>query len=194
MWQKIEIISKVIAAVGIPIVLLHMSNQLSAENKQRDVETKLIEIATDILSKDVVDQNTESKRLRKWAVDTINAYSIIKMDAETQSALVNRVQLPTAVSLPQQETVWAVVFGADRTLPQAQHEIRVTAPKAGVDGAEIVLRAGFYRSVVRFTDRDQAEAALEKLKAVRDSAYIVDMSTWCSNLVDQKNYQNCEGK
>lgn len=193
MWEKLEIISKIIAALLIPTFLGVLSMQLSAESKKLDVETKLIEIATNILDKDVVNQTEDSKKLRRWAVDVINSYSKIKMPEDVQSALVNNVPLPVAAST-HAETTWAVVFGADRTLASAQHEIKVTAKKAGIDNAEILLRGGFYRSVVIFVNKQDAEEARERLKPLSSGSYIVDLNQWCQSITDQKDHRTCVTK
>lgn len=51
-WQKLEVISKVVAAVFIPVAIAVLANNLAAANKQRDSEMKVVEIATAILSKE----------------------------------------------------------------------------------------------------------------------------------------------
>jgi len=190
MWTKIESISKILSALLIPVILVILSNQLSAESKQLDVETKLIEIATNILDKEVANQSEDHKKLRRWAVDVINSYSKIKMPESVQTALVNTVTLPAAESA-NSDTTWAVVFGADRTLVSAQHEIKVTAKKAGINNAEILLRAGFYRSVVIYVNKTDAEEAREKLKPLSSGAYIVDLARWCHNITEQKDHRTC---
>ncbi len=75
-WQKIEIASKAVAALFIPIALAFLGNQVATSNKQRDSEMKFVELATAILRQDPkTEQTSENRNLRLWAVEVINRYS-----------------------------------------------------------------------------------------------------------------------
>ena len=195
-WAKLETLSKVIAAIFIPVAIAWMGNQLSAFNKQKDTETKLIELATTILTKDSgPNPSEETKHLRNWAVGVINVYSGVPMNDTTKDALVSgSISLP-AKQLENQTTdaagTWGVVFGGDKTLEEAQYEIKHTAKSVGVNKAQIFLRSAAYRSVAVYTSRTEAEDALGKLKTVRSSSYIVDMTKWCPNTNISKDYYEC---
>ncbi|MCK6423256.1 MAG: hypothetical protein L6Q73_20450 [Aquabacterium sp.] len=51
-WQKLDIASKVFAAILVPLAVAYVGNQVAVANKQRDSKTKFVEIAAAILSKD----------------------------------------------------------------------------------------------------------------------------------------------
>lgn len=78
----------------------------------------------------------------------------------------------------QRASSWAVVMGADKTSNEANFEVK-RAKKAGIDGAETVLRSEFYRTIAVFEERTAAEAALTQAQAFRPDAYLVRMETWC---------------
>jgi hypothetical protein len=86
---------------------------------------------------------------------------------------------------------WGVVYGADKTLDLAKYEVEVTAPKIGLINATTYYRQGYYRSVSLTTDRVQAELYLSKAKTLKRDAYIVDMSKWCPNSIQNGDYIEC---
>lgn len=186
--DKLEIISKIISSILIPIVIGYMANEVNKSNKQKDVEVKLIELATSILNKEISQpQSTENKNLRKWGVDVINLFSEVKMDLAVKQALVNSVSFPT--NLTESYLTWAIVFGGDKSLSEAQFEIN-RAKKIGFNGT-IFLRSGSYRSVMIFETRREAENTLEKFKELRQTAYIVNMEKWCPNITVDNNIKQC---
>lgn len=191
-WQKIEIISKVFAALFIPLAVAYLANQVATTNKQRDSETKFVELATAILSEEPI----ENKSLRKWAVDVINRFSGVPMSEQTAEALIKDTVLPpitplagTSVAL---NDTWGVVFGGDTTLDAANFEVTKTAARMGINNGEVFRRAGSYRSVKVFTSRSEAEDALGKAQIVRPSSYIVNMSTWCPTSEQKAGYFECK--
>ena len=192
--DKLETISKILTALLIPLAIAYMGNEISLSNSRRDSETKLIELATVILNKEPTKAD-ETHDLRKWAVEVINKYSGVPMTAETKSALINRVPLPNTNIEPQQSTgPYGVVFGGDRTLAEAQYEIKTTAKKAGVNNAQIYLRSGSYRSVAVFATQSEASDVLGKLIVIRDTTYTVDMAKWCANSIERLGYYECTTK
>lgn len=171
-----------------------MANELAANNKQKETETKLVELATVILSKEAgPTQSAESRNIRKWAVDVINTYSGVPMSTETKVALINTTSLPsTNKNAEDSSSTFGVVFGADKTLDEAKHEVIVNTKKVNVDSAEIFLRSGLYRSVAVYANRPNAEEALGKLKQLRKDSFIVDMTKWCPNTTRQAQYFECK--
>lgn len=197
-WQKLEVVSKVAAAVFIPLAVAYLGNQVATSNKQRDSETKFVELATAILSKDPArDQPPESRNLRKWAVDVINRFSGVPMSEETADALIQKTALPQVaavqqpVAVPDPAGTWGVVFGGDTTLDSAKHEITVTAGRMGIGPGEVFRRAGSFRSVKVYVSRSEAEDALGKARVVRPSSYVVNMSTWCPTSEPKTGYFEC---
>lgn len=202
-WQKLEVVSKVAAAVLVPWAIAYLANNVSLINKQRDVEVKFVELATVILnSKPTGQQNADSddsKSLRKWAVDVINKFSGVPMSAEAEKAVIERqaLPLPSAIQLRPDATdidvTWGVIFGGDATLNAANHEIKVTAKLMGISDATIFRRSGSFRSVKTYVNRMEADAALEKAKSIRESSYLVNMAKWCPTSIPREGYFECSG-
>lgn len=198
-WQKLEVISKAVAAVLIPIAVVYLGNQVAIANTQRETEAKFVELATAILTENPgTNQSVESERIRQWAVDVINKYSGVPMPAATAKALVQNTALPTVVATaPAQLSAdpagtWGVVFGGDTSLESAQHEVTKTAESMGIGAGEIFRRAGSYRSVKVYVSRAEAEDGLGKARAVRPSTYVVNMATWCPTSTKKSGYYECE--
>jgi hypothetical protein len=82
---------------------------------------------------------------------------------------------------------WGVVFGGDATLEGAMDEIKSEAPRYGINGATIYHRQGSFRSVLVQNSRDEAQAALAKAKQRRSDSYVVNISNWCPNAVQQND-------
>lgn len=191
---KLESISKIIAAVFIPLAIAYMANGLSEDNKKIDTQAKLVEIATGILAKEVTPNATDdTKAIRRWAVDVINRFSGVKMEVATQQALVNTTSLPLHNKSSSDDSgPWGVVFGSDKSKPEAEWELKKAKNKFNADGLKIYLREGSYRSVQVYSTRSEAEEGLGKLKLIRDNSYIVDISKWCQNpLVVDRQQINC---
>jgi hypothetical protein len=197
-WQKLEAVSKVIAAIFIPLAVAYLGNQVASANKQRDTETKFVELATAILSKEpAASQTAENQNLRKWAVEVINRFSGVPMSQETADALVQTTALPQVATqtLPAAVTdpsgTWGVVFGGDPTIDSANVEVTKTAERMGIGQGQVFRRAGSFRSVKVFVSRSEAEDALGKARAVRPSSYVVNMSTWCPTSEQKPGYFEC---
>ena len=94
-WQKLEVASKIVAAVMIPLAVAYLGNQVATANKQRESETKFVELAIAILTREPgANQSADSKNLRRWAVAVIDRFSGVPMPNETAEALVQITALP----------------------------------------------------------------------------------------------------
>ncbi len=71
-WDKSKIAAHIVAAIVIPIVIGFTGNRVSLALKNRESETKMVELAVDILTKA---QTNVERDIRKWAVDVITKYS-----------------------------------------------------------------------------------------------------------------------
>lgn len=192
MLSKLESFSKIIAAVFIPIAIAYMGNKISEANSQRDAQTKLVELAIEILNKEQTGKIVgEERSLREWAVKIVDSYSGIPLPKETKVAIIeNKVKLPGSQAADAESSTWAVVFGADKTLKEAQYEVAL-ASKKGLGQGQIFLRSGSYRSVIVAANRSEAEELLGKFKSFRDSSYMIRMERWCPNSVSQTNHIDC---
>jgi hypothetical protein len=116
--------------------------------------------------------NASTSEVQKSVTNTI----------ESNAKIVEQVQnAADAIS------TWGVVFGGDTTFEEAKREVE----KFGIPNSSIYLRQHSYRSVAVADSRSQAEQILLKAKQRRDSAYIVNMSTWCPKTTSRDGYQEC---
>lgn len=72
LWDKAEILAKVIASIVIPILIFVYGNKINATLKEKEIGVKYIEIATNILTQQP--KNTPVS-IRKWAIEVLNVYS-----------------------------------------------------------------------------------------------------------------------
>lgn len=193
-WGKIEVISKFTAALLIPLAIAQLGNQVATANKQRDSETKFVELATAILSKEPEkNQSIYSVNLRAWAVDIINKFSGVKMSPATASGLINSIYLPQALNTYNSDPkgTWGVVFGGDSTLNSAKVEIKRMKNNSKNLAGVIFRREGSFRSVRVETSRPEADSTLENARKIKPDAYIVNMETWCPASDFKTEYFEC---
>jgi hypothetical protein len=95
-WEKLEIVSRIFATIGIPVVLGFGTWWIQATISQQSVSKDYVKLALSILEKKR--DNTEaqtSKGLRKWAVELLNKTSPVELDNFTVDELMKgTLQLP----------------------------------------------------------------------------------------------------
>jgi hypothetical protein len=196
-WEKARTVGSLLSAVLLPLVLLIVGNQFSAATKEREIQSKFVELSTQILREQ---PTPESKPLREWATSVINRYSGVEMTQATTESLVTKTALPAAPAASEAPARvgpanWAVVIGGDATLPAAKDEVAIVTKKHGIANASIYLRNGSYRTVaVVGGDRSAAEDALGRGRERRADAYIVNMNTWCPQVEAREGYTECVAK
>jgi len=122
----------------------------------------------------------------------------ISENSQKVQAAVNTTTSANAQLVQQVQTsagnviTWGVVFGGDRSLKDANYEIQTIAPKLGLTNAAIYYRQNSYRSVATSTDRLHAEQLLRKAKERQRDAYIVNMASWCPNVIEKEGHFICE--
>jgi hypothetical protein len=101
------------------------------------------------------------------------------------------IPAPASQSAPRDEHSWIVVLGADRTLDEASFEVR-RAEKQGYDNAQVIKRAGWYRTVIPFDTEERAQSELANISEnLRQGAYIRDLLTWCIDRRESAGYTEC---
>lgn len=96
-------------------------------------------------------------------------------------------------SIPEREDQWIVVIGGDRTIEGAKDEVRRAADKGFVD-SKILLLDGWYRTVLAYSSKSDAQAALPKISNdIREGAYVRNLATWCDKLTptDSDDIEEC---
>src|SRR5260221_5804301 len=96
-WHRINAISGLIAAVGIPLVLALVGHLYTNALKEREIQSRFVELALNIL-KELPSEN--NRNLRDWALKVVNKYSGVPLGAEAQKDLVENISLPTQNPAP----------------------------------------------------------------------------------------------
>ena len=86
-WKKLNIAISLIGVVVIPLVILYVSNSIQESIKNKELSAKYVEIAVGILKETPTE---ETKKLREWAISTINEYAAVELDEEISFELKNR--------------------------------------------------------------------------------------------------------
>jgi hypothetical protein len=97
-WEVLESISKIIAALGIPVVLGVGGWIIQGTVSQQTVSKDYVLLATDILK--TKREAGDDGGLRKWAVDLLNHTSPVKLDDTTAQQLIKgTITIPSPISL-----------------------------------------------------------------------------------------------
>lgn len=92
-WEKAQVISKIIGAIALPIVILFVGGWIDNAIKSREINTKYVELAINILKEQPQKENTN---LRQWAFIVMNRYSEIKLSEDIGNALINKMSLTSS--------------------------------------------------------------------------------------------------
>lgn len=85
-------LSTIISKLLMPVLLGFLGYQYTQAIKEKDSQLKFVELAIDVLSQK---SDPADPPLRKWAVKTLNAYSIIPFDTVVQTELIaQNIKLP----------------------------------------------------------------------------------------------------
>jgi hypothetical protein len=86
-WEKARAVSTIVATVVIPLAIALSSNWYGQQQKDKEVQLEYIELAIQILSAPLTDSN---QAVRKGAINTINRYSEVKIDAQAKDELLKQ--------------------------------------------------------------------------------------------------------
>lgn len=88
---------------------------------------------------------------------------------------------------------WVVVFTGDTNLPQAKTELN-NLVRANITNPRLVLRQNSYRAISQsFGTKADAQNYLNSNKnVIRSDAYVINLDSWCPNLVYNGDYYECQ--
>jgi hypothetical protein len=89
-----ESLSKIFAAIVIPVVIAIVGHEYSKAVKQREIEAKYVELAVGILRSPPVD---EAFDIRSWAVEVVDRHSGIKLSPAQRDDFIRTGTLQEAV-------------------------------------------------------------------------------------------------
>jgi hypothetical protein len=90
-WEKVKLGSAAVAAIVVPVVLADVGNIYTTAMKERELQGRFVEIATDILREE---PKPGSEALRSWGVDIIDRYSAVPFSADARGKLIESETLP----------------------------------------------------------------------------------------------------
>ncbi len=85
-WERFSSIANAIGVIAIPVVIAIFGFYINSNLKSQESETKLVELAVDIIRESPVDTQG-SLPIRKWAIDVIDNYSEVKLPQEVKVTL-----------------------------------------------------------------------------------------------------------
>lgn len=91
-WESRKTVASWISAIAIPIAIAAGGWLISLALKERDAQTKYIELAVSILSSEPKPLD-DYRAMRRWAVDTLATYSKVPLPPLAKSGLENSLQL-----------------------------------------------------------------------------------------------------
>ena len=83
-WEKIKILSVVIATLTVPIVVAVLGNSYSKEQKDKELGVRYVELAVEILR---AAPSPDNKELRTWAISVVDHYSVLPLPKEAKAEL-----------------------------------------------------------------------------------------------------------
>jgi hypothetical protein len=86
-WEKAKILSVIVASVFIPLAVALSGNWYAKSLKEKDTQARYIELAIGILMKEPTPEN---EQMRKWAIDTINHYSEVRIQEPARQELLEQ--------------------------------------------------------------------------------------------------------
>ena len=161
------------------------ANQILAQVQKEIGETQeSIEII-----KNTPDLNQETKeniaKLSTKLDKSYNATSAARSNLQQNIAVQSKLMDEFQQAAPVETGPWAILVGADKDEESARHELNQFRRRRFQD-VRIYVKSDWYRTVIVFKDRTVAENQLKSIKEIAESAYIVNLSTWCPSSVEKE--------
>ena len=86
LWQKMRVVSTMLASILIPLVIALVSQSFAATLKQNEIGVRYIEMAVGILR---APPEPATNHVRTWAIDVINYHSEVPLSEEVLIELQN---------------------------------------------------------------------------------------------------------
>jgi hypothetical protein len=160
-----------------------LKNQIEQLNKQNQSLVKAIN-----------DKQQSDKIYDQAWVDKLNINNV-KLEVATDKVVTqanNFVTTSTDLLLKNKSNaIWGVVFGGDKDLEGALYEVNIKAKQFDLTNTAVYFRKNSYRSVSIAKDNEDAKQLLEKARLKRPDSYIINLTTWCNNPKQEKDYIRC---
>lgn len=93
-WQKVSVLAGAVAAVFIPLALALVGSWTSTALKDQEIRGQFVQLAVSILQEPPTPEN---RSVREWAINVINRYSDVPLQAAAVESLKDSAALPQPV-------------------------------------------------------------------------------------------------
>ena len=88
MWQRIQEIGKLFAAIAVPVVVALVGYWIQASIQQAEISARMVELAVGILQEDVPeDVGMHASALREYGIELLEHYSAVPLAGAVKDAL-----------------------------------------------------------------------------------------------------------
>jgi chromosome segregation ATPase len=161
------------------------ANQILAQVQKDITETKesieVIKNTADLKPDTREEINKLTVKLEKSSDATTLARDNLQQNIALQNRIINEYQS----AIPAETGPWAILVGADKDEKGARYEFK-KFKESGFDNVQIYIKSGWYRTAIVFDHRDNARRALSRIKEEIESAYIVNLTTWCPRSAEKE--------
>ena len=159
------------AVLGVELKSKEEREELLASEQERNKQIQEV-----IKKLKVIEQNVPQEDAQQIQ-QPIN--TLIKINSRISENIKSIDQKQISDTVYSEINEWLVIFGADKTISAAQDEIDIAKTKQ-FDNSIILKRDGWYRSVIRFDNKIEAQTQLKNIQTkLREGSYIRDLNTWC---------------
>ena len=94
-WKIFSTITNAIGVIAIPVVIFVLGTLINSSIKQKEANTKLVEMAVSII-KEAPGDTEGNTAIRKWAIDVIDNYSEVKLPKDVKIKLLDSSLVQTS--------------------------------------------------------------------------------------------------
>jgi len=169
----------------------------AAQQDAQDANQILAQVQKDISdTKESIETIKNTPDLKPETREEINKLSL-KLDESYKATTLARGNLQQNIAVqgriineyqqnaPVEKGPWAILVGADKDEESARHELE-KFHRRGFENTQIYVKSGWYRTIVVFEDHGVAEEQLGVIKEIAESAYIINLSTWCPRSIEKE--------
>jgi hypothetical protein len=105
-WDRLDILSKLVAATIIPLAIAFVGHWYTDAIKQRELEGRFSELVLALLAKQPGTDGAGDEQVRRWAAAVVAKYSGVAMDEATITSLAQSTRLPQLVAKTMASGSW----------------------------------------------------------------------------------------
>ncbi len=148
-WEKLKVISTIIAAILIPLAIAIVGNEYSKSIKEKEAQSHFVELALNILTSE---PNIKQMDLREWATQVIDKYSGIPFSDSTKQNLISNYSLPS-FNIKAYESLSSLLIRAiylmdQATEPYLNHKREVEKLFEDFEEARIYVKEGSQEKIM----------------------------------------------